>query len=186
MISSLPKQLLNIPGTHVPERVVGIDEGLGQFRLSLLELVNLFFDASAGNQAVDKDVFLLADGGEGTVDALVAAAGGTKTKVHVHDPLMREIEAEYGIIHNDTAVIEMAAASGLELLSREERNPIITTTFGTGELIREAIQKCYSRIIVGVGGSSTNSGAGMAEALGAKLYNKESEEINKGGTRWAN
>ncbi|MCF8309546.1 MAG: glycerate kinase, partial [Bacteroidales bacterium] len=112
----------------------------------------------------------LADGGEGTVDALVAAANGTKRKVRVHDPLMREIEAEYGIIQKDTAVIEMAAASGMGLLSEVERNPMITTTYGTGELIREAIEKNFKRIIIGVGGSATNdAGAGMAEALGAKL-----------------
>lgn len=124
----------------------------------------------------------LADGGEGTVDALVAAANGTKRKVRVHDPLMREIEAEYGIIQKDTAVIEMAAASGMGLLSEVERNPMITTTYGTGELIREAIEKNFKRIIIGVGGSATNdAGAGMAEALGAKLLNKDGEEIEKGG-----
>ena len=124
----------------------------------------------------------LADGGEGTVDALVAAANGTKRKVRVHDPLMREIEAEYGIIQKDTAVIEMAAASGMGLLSKVERNPLITTTYGTGELIREAIEKNFKRIIIGVGGSATNdAGAGMAEALGAKLLNKDGEEIEKGG-----
>ncbi|MCF8232395.1 MAG: glycerate kinase [Bacteroidales bacterium] len=124
----------------------------------------------------------LADGGEGTVDALVAATNGNKRKVRVHDPLMREIEAEYGVIHEDTAVIEMAAASGIGLLSKVECNPMITTTYGTGELIKEAIEKNFNRIIVGVGGSATNdAGAGMAEALGAKLLDKNGEEVEKGG-----
>ena len=124
----------------------------------------------------------LADGGEGTVNALVASTDGTTRKVRVHDPLMREIEAEYGVINNDTAIIEMAAASGLELLSEEERNPMITTTYGTGELIRDAIHNNFRKIIIGVGGSATNdAGAGMAEALGAKLLDKEGRRVDKGG-----
>lgn len=152
----------SLPGTKVAEAIArGIKSEMSDVRIHSLPL---------------------ADGGEGTVDALVAAANGTKRKVRVHDPLMREIEAEYGVIHKDTAVIEMAAASGMGLLSEVERNPMITTTYGTGELIREAIEKSFKRIIVGVGGSATNdAGAGMAEALGVKLLNKDGEEIEKGG-----
>lgn len=124
----------------------------------------------------------MADGGEGTVTALVAAAGGRKSKTVVHDPLMRKIEAEYGIINDDTAVIEMAAASGLELISNEERNPMVTTTFGTGELIKNALNHGFRKIIIGVGGSATNDGgAGMAQALGARLLNDNDEDIDKGG-----
>ncbi len=139
-----------------------------------------------GIKSVNDDVTIhtmpLADGGEGTVEALVAATSGSKKRVRVHDPLMREIEAEYGVISDDTAIIEMAAASGLELISKEERNPMITTTFGTGELIKDAIENHFKKIIIGVGGSATNdAGAGMAQALGAKLLNSRREEIDKGG-----
>jgi len=124
----------------------------------------------------------LADGGEGTVAALVASTGGKKRRIAVHDPLMRKIEAEYGIINDDTAVIEMAAASGLELISNEERNPLVTTTFGTGELIKDALDNGFKKIIIGVGGSATNdAGAGMAQALGARLLNDKGEDIDKGG-----
>ena len=81
----------------------------------------------------------IADGGDGTMDTLVSALGGKKIKIKVHDPLMRPIEAEYGLVKNGgTAVIEMATASGLTLLSKEEQNPSTTTTFGTGEIIKDA------------------------------------------------
>lgn len=141
---------------------------------------------ASGIKSVLEDVEIntipLADGGEGTVQALVAATGGKKRRIKAHDPLMRDIEAEYGIIYENTAVIEMAAASGLELLSHEERNPMITTTYGTGELIRDAVEQGFSKIIVGVGGSATNDGgAGMAEALGARLLDKNDEPLDKGG-----
>jgi len=125
----------------------------------------------------------VADGGEGTVEALVDATGGKIVKVNVHDPLMRKIESFFGILGDKkTAVIEMAAASGIELLKENERNPWITTTYGTGELIRHALDKGCEKFVIGVGGSATNdAGVGMAQALGAKFLNSQGKQIGYGG-----
>lgn len=110
----------------------------------------------------------LADGGEGTVRALVTAAGGELIVAKVTGPLGEPVPAEYGIIDNGaTAVIEMAAASGLSLVPPQKRNPLYTTTFGTGELIKKVIEQGCQNIIIGIGGSATNDGgAGLAQALG--------------------
>ena len=98
----------------------------------------------------------IADGGEGTVEALTTGMGGRMETALVSDPLGRKISASYGILEkNKTAVIEMAAAAGLPLLSKEERNPLHTTTYGVGELIRDAIRKGCRHFIVGIGGSAT-------------------------------
>ncbi|MBR9999952.1 MAG: glycerate kinase [Cyclobacteriaceae bacterium] len=125
----------------------------------------------------------LADGGEGTVDALVQATGGSIEKVRVMDPIMREIDSYFGILGNGkTAVIEMAAASGLGLLEVKERDPLVTTTFGTGQLISAALDKGCRTLIIGIGGSATNDGgAGMAQALGVSLLDKNGKAIGKGG-----
>jgi glycerate kinase len=121
----------------------------------------------------------MADGGEGTVDAIVGASGGNYIFSKVHDPLNREITAKYGVTgEGNTAVIEMAAASGLELLAVQERNPWDTLTFGTGELMLDALNKGFRRIIIGIGGSATNDGGtGMASALGVKFYNNKNNLI---------
>lgn len=124
----------------------------------------------------------IADGGEGTVDALVEGTNGEFIKVKVKDPLMREIEAKYGIMGDGTAIIEMAQASGLPLLSLEERNPLKTTTYGTGEMIKDAISKGCREFILGIGGSATNdAGVGMFRALGYRFFNEKGEEIFGGG-----
>ena len=125
----------------------------------------------------------LADGGEGTVRAMVAATGGTCVTAAVSDPLGRPVAAEFGILGDGaTAVIEMAAASGLALLTPEERNPLVTTTFGTGELIRAALDRKVRRIILGIGGSATvDGGVGAAQALGAAFLNAERAPIGPGG-----
>ncbi|WP_044018708.1 glycerate kinase [Thermoanaerobacter italicus] len=125
----------------------------------------------------------LADGGEGTVESLVNATGGKIIKTNVKDPLFRDIESFYGILGDgETAVIEMAAASGLYLLKDYERNPMITTTYGTGQLIKDALDKGCRNFIIAVGGSATNDGgAGMATALGVKFYDKDGREIGLGG-----
>lgn len=112
----------------------------------------------------------VADGGEGTVEAIVDALDGAKIKVEVSDPIGRRINATYGIA-NDTAIIEMAAASGLPLLSTNERNPWKTSTFGTGEMILDAINRGCTKLLVGIGGSATNdAGTGMLQALGFRFY----------------
>lgn len=125
----------------------------------------------------------MADGGEGTVDALINFLGGSKIQVWVKDPLFRKIEAEYGILRdNNTAVIEMASASGLDLLAPEERNPMNTTTYGTGELILDAMDRGCRNFIIGIGGSATNDGGiGMVAALGAKFYDQEEKSIDLTG-----
>ena len=125
----------------------------------------------------------MADGGEGTVQALVDATDGRIVRLKVLDPLCREIDSFYGILGDDTtAVIEMAAASGLTLLKEEERNPMITTTYGTGQLIKHALDMGCRNILLGIGGSATNDGgAGMAAALGVRFLNEKGEEIGLGG-----
>lgn len=125
----------------------------------------------------------MADGGEGTVDSLVDATNGQRVTVEVTGPLGNKISSYYGILGNGTtAVIEMAKASGLEIVEKEKRNPTITTTFGTGELIRDALDHNVKEIIIGLGGSSTNDGgSGMAQALGAKLLDQNNHKISFGG-----
>lgn len=125
----------------------------------------------------------MADGGEGTVDALVRKSGGNKIYLNVHGPLMDKINASYGIMgDNKTAVIEMASASGLPLISEEYRNPMNTTTYGTGELIKDAISKGCREIIVGIGGSATNdAGMGMLQALGYEFFDRDNNLLGYGG-----
>lgn len=125
----------------------------------------------------------VADGGEGTVEALVSATGGKIVYIPSLDPLNRPIQSFYGILGDGkTAVIEMAATSGIELISNDERNPLITTTYGTGLLLKAALDAGYSNIILGIGGSATNDGgAGMAQALGFGLHDKNGNSIGPGG-----
>ncbi|WP_442593725.1 glycerate kinase [Neobacillus sp. D3-1R] len=125
----------------------------------------------------------MADGGEGTVQSLVDATGGRIVDKVVTGPLGEPVQAFFGILGDrQTAVIEMAAASGLHLVPVEKRNPLITTTRGTGELILAALDLGVKDFIIGIGGSATNDGgAGMVQALGARLLNHEGEEIGPGG-----
>ncbi len=125
----------------------------------------------------------VADGGDGTLQALVDATRGRIITSRVTGPLGENVTARCGALGDGkTAVIEMAQAAGLSLVPPEERNPLVTTTFGVGELIRDAVAKGFKRIIVGIGGSATNdAGAGMAQALGAKLLDKRGRELPFGG-----
>lgn len=125
----------------------------------------------------------VADGGEGTVEALVTATSGRIVQTPSVDALNRPIQSFYGILGDGkTAIIEMAAASGLELLSPEERNPIVSSTFGTGLLLKAAMEAGFEEIILGIGGSATNDGgAGMAQALGFNLLDKNNCPIGLGG-----
>lgn len=113
----------------------------------------------------------LADGGEGTVGILTKFFKGKTVKVKVHGPLFEDIEAEYGTDNNNTAFVEMAKASGLQLVDKEKRDPLETTTLGTGELIKHATDHGCTKIVLGIGGSATNdAGIGMASALGFRFY----------------
>jgi glycerate kinase len=125
----------------------------------------------------------VADGGEGTVDALVAARGGELVTACVRGPLGDPVEAVFGVIDGGrTAVVELAAASGLPLLPPERRDPRVTTTYGFGELLEAARLLGVERIIAGIGGSATNdAGAGMAQALGYRLLDAAGEELRPGG-----
>ena len=124
-----------------------------------------------------------ADGGEGTVQALTDATGGSIIKKTVTGPLGTPVNAAYGLLGDGrTAVIEMAEASGLHLVPRHLRDPLNTTTRGTGELIADATSRGASEIIIGLGGSATNDGGtGMASALGVRFLNEEGQEIHDGG-----
>ena len=124
----------------------------------------------------------LADGGEGTVDAVVAATGGEMQKVTVCGPHSREVVASYGLIKKtETAVMEMAAAAGITMVNGEEKNPLYTTTYGVGEMIRDAINKGCRRFLIGIGGSATNDGGvGMLQALGFEFKDKNGSPISRG------
>ena len=123
----------------------------------------------------------IADGGEGTSATLVEGLHGTWTPVTVSDPLGRKIDTAYGILPDGTAVIEMAAAAGLPLLSPEERNPLYTTTYGVGEMIADAIRKGCRKFILGIGGSATNDGGvGCLQALGFTFTDASGVAISPG------
>lgn len=125
----------------------------------------------------------MADGGEGTVQSLVDALDGRVKKAAALDALGRESESFYGIINNGkTAIIEIAACSGLEKIKKIERNPMITTTWGLGDLISDALDEGVQEIIIGLGGSATNDGGvGMIQRLGGRLLDKNGEQIGQGG-----
>lgn len=125
----------------------------------------------------------MADGGEGTLQSVIDATQGEMTKTTALDPTGAEVEATYGMIENGTrAIIEMATASGLELVNPKDRNPMTATSWGLGDLIRAALDEEVSEIILGIGGSATNDGgAGMIQSLGGKLLDKEGKQIPKGG-----
>lgn len=125
----------------------------------------------------------IADGGEGTVEALVQTLHGEIVDVEVADPLMRRITARYGVVDGGaTAVMEMASASGMPLLAATERNPLKTTTYGTGEMIADALRRGCRKILMGIGGSATNdAGVGMMQALGFRFLDAEGRELSGGG-----
>ena len=124
----------------------------------------------------------LADGGEGTVDALVAGLGGEQKSVTVTGPAGKPTVAKYGLLPGGVAVMEMAQAAGITLVSGAERNPLHTTTYGVGEMILDAVRNGAKTFVVGIGGSATNDGgAGMLQALGFRLLDAEGRDIPRGG-----
>lgn len=151
--------------------------------LSSLEVAEVVED---GIRCVDKnakvDKVAIADGGEGTTQAIVNCLNGEYVKLEVEGPLKRKVIARYGIVEGKSAIIEMAEASGLFLITDKERNPLKTSTYGTGQLILDALERGCSKIIMGIGGSATNDGGmGMAKALGVKFLDKDGEVIEEGG-----
>ena len=129
----------------------------------------------------------MSDGGPGLVDAMLATKGGRRIDVTCADPLMRPIVASFALLADGTAVIEMAAASGLVLLREHERDPLTATTYGTGELIRAGLDHAPTEIVLGVGGSATvDGGAGAVRALGARLLDERGDDLAHGGAALAN
>lgn len=126
----------------------------------------------------------MADGGEGTVETLVESLKGRYVEMRVTGPLGDYIDSRFGIINNNIAVIEMSAASGLWLVPYDRRNPMETTTYGTGELLKKAVEMGCRKVIMGLGGSSTNDGGtGMAQALGVRFYDSKGSLLGFGGSQ---
>ena len=162
-----------------------ITVAIDSFKGSLPSLTSGEAVKEAAERVFDKpEVFVrpLADGGEGTVDAIISANGGELITLFVTGPLGKPVKASYGLVRKtNTAVIEMSSAAGITLLKREELNPLYTTTFGVGEIIRDAISKGARRFIIGIGGSATNDGGvGMLKALGFEFFNSAGELIENG------
>ncbi len=156
--------------------------------LSAVEVCSIIKKSILGiDSTIDVVVRPIADGGEGTVSTLVDNLGGRYIDLEVTGPLGEPVKARFGIIGDYTAIIEMASASGLVLVPPDKRNPMETTTYGTGELIKKALDMGCKRIITGVGGSATNDGGlGMAQALGYKFYDGEGRELGRGGKELIN
>jgi len=153
--------------------------------LSALEVSNIIAQSVKKNFPDSEIITIpIADGGDGTLETLVDATNGTLKSLNVLDPLERNIQAQWGSLGDKTtAVIEMARASGLALLNNNELNPLQTTTFGTGQLILEAINTNHKQIIIGIGGSATNdAGVGMASALGFKFLKDNGDPISSGAS----
>ena len=120
----------------------------------------------------------VADGGEGTAEAVIEACGGEKIYADVHDPLMDPVRTYYGRLDQDTAIVEMALASGLVLVPEDKRDPLLTTSYGTGELVGHAIKSGYRNIVIAIGGSATNDGGmGFATALGVRFTDKNGNKL---------
>lgn len=141
----------------------------------------------AGIKKINKDITCIhvpmADGGEGTMQSLVDATYGKVYSLDVIGPLGDEIKAEYGILGDgEIGILEMASASGIHLVPKEKRNPLITTSYGTGQLIKACLDKGVKKLLIGIGGSATNDGgAGVVQALGGRLLDKEGNELDFGG-----
>ena len=130
---------------------------------------------------------ILADGGEGTLDALLSVRAGRKVPVTAEGPLYEKVEACYGVFENGAAIVEMAQASGLTLVPAEKRNPLKSSSIGTGQLIREALQAGYRNLTVAIGGSATNDGGlGMAQALGIRFLDRNGDELKGCGANLEN
>lgn len=161
--------------------VIAIDSFKGS--LSTFEAGNAIKEAAkAVYQDAEVIISPIADGGEGTVEAIISAAGGELIKTVVKNPLGEKIEAAYGMIpHTKTAVIEMSAAAGITLIDAGERNPLNTTTYGVGEMILDAILRGCRNFVIGIGGSATNDGGvGMLQALGFAFLDKDGNEVPLG------
>ena len=163
--------------------VVAIDSFKGS--MSSLEAGEAISDGiKKAHKNAEVEIRPLADGGEGTVEALSIGMGGRLINVDVTGPVGRKVSAVYGIVDSSkTAIIEMSQAAGITLVSGDEKNPLYTTTFGVGELIKDAINKGCRHFVVGIGGSATNDcGIGMLQALGYEFLDKEGNQVGFGAS----
>ena len=166
---------------HMKKIVAAIDSFKGS--LSTFESGKAIAEAAKEvYQNAEVIISPIADGGEGTVEAIVSATGGEIVKTTVTNPIGEKIEAIYGYIQKTkTAVIEMSAAAGITLIDESKRNPLNTTTFGVGEMILDAISKGCRKFVVGIGGSATNDGGiGMLQALGFEFLDKDGNQVELG------
>lgn len=162
--------------------VISIDSLKGS--LSSMEAANAIKEGILEvNKETEVVIMPLADGGEGTVDALVEGMNGQAILTSVMGPIEEKVEAKYGILSDGkTAIMEMAQAAGFALVPAEKKNPLYTTTYGVGEMIKEAIEKGCRNFIVGIGGSATNdAGVGMLQALGFEFYDEKNNLVGLGG-----
>lgn len=148
--------------------------------LSSEEIGNLLADSARKHfPGCQYTAIPIADGGEGTVDAVITVTRGSYKKVTVKGPLFEDAEASYGVIDENSAIIEMAAASGLPMVPADKRNPLHTTTYGTGQLIKDALDSGFRNISVAIGGSATNDGGmGAMAALGVKFLDKDGQILS--------
>lgn len=160
--------------------VIAIDSYKGSLssieagRATEIGIKNVFPDA-------ETIVLPIADGGEGTVDALCGGLNGVKRSVTVTGPLGEYVTAEYGIIQDNTAIIEMSSAAGITLIDSSKRNPLFTTTYGVGEIVKDAIDNGCRSFIIGIGGSATNDGGiGMLQALGFSMLDRDGKDVPRG------
>lgn len=162
--------------------VIAIDSLKGS--LSSIEAANAI-KKGVENAKLNAEVIIkpLADGGEGTVDALVDGMNGRRKVVEVCGPATKKVQATYGILDDsNTAIMEMAQAAGITQVDGDEKNPLITTTYGVGEMIKEAVKEGCRHFIMGIGGSATNdAGVGMLQALGFKFYDENDNLVGLGG-----
>ena len=130
------------------------------------------------DQTISVDCVPIADGGEGTIDAFYASVGGQLKEVTVNNPMHQPIKAQYLVLPDHTCVIEMAQSTGLHLVKKEMRNPLVATSYGMGEMIRHALDAGYRNFVVGIGGSATNDGGyGLLRALGLRFFDENGEEL---------
>lgn len=147
--------------------------------LSAVQVANIIANAfHEVDETITVERVPIADGGEGTIDALYASVGGMLELTTVHNPMMEKIESYYLVLPDDTCVIEMARSTGLYLIEEAFRNPLIATSYGMGEIIRHALDTGYRKFIVGIGGSATNDGGyGLLRALGVRFLDAQGEEL---------
>jgi glycerate 2-kinase len=177
------KIILNIMASEVKMRIIIAPDSFKECLSARDVALCIKKGIEAEIPSAQVDVFPMADGGEGTIDALVYSTNGRKLEVRATGPLGEEINSCYGVLgDNQTVVIEVASIAGLQMISEQERNPMITTSFGLGELINHSLDEGYRKFIIGLGGSATNDGGlGMLQALGGVFLDEKGDHVPPNG-----